>query len=128
LIAAPADQSTGIRWHNGSFSGINTETTIGSGKSNTTKIIQKQGGGNYAAKLCDDLTLNGYSDWFLPSKDELNILYQNGLEIGGFDYTGVYWSSSEYGNYSSWYQYFYSGYQINYYKSAAYRVRAVRAF
>ena len=128
LISAPEDQSTGIQWYNGSYivTGA-TGTAIGTGKSNTTAIVEAQGGGSYAAKLCDDLVLNGYSDWFLPSLDELNILYQNRNLIGGFT-TGVYWSSSEHNFSNAWYQTFTNGYQHYYNKSYTYRVRAVRAF
>lgn len=128
LIAAPDDQSTGIQWYNGSnvITGA-TYTTIGTGKSNTETIIQVQGLGVYAAKLCDDLVLNGYDDWYLPSKDELNILYQNRDLIGGFT-TNDYWSSSGNGSKNAWYQHFNSGNQLNNLKSNTYRVRAVRAF
>jgi len=128
LIAAPSDQSTGSQWYNGSYiiTGA-TGTAIGTGKSNTTRIIQAQGEGGYAAKLCDDLVLNGYSDWYLPSKDELNILYQNKNLIGGFT-TDYYWSSSENDTNDAWYQYFYIGNQNYLYKYCTYRVRAVRAF
>jgi len=129
LIAASVDQSAGIQWYNGSS--IMTGafgTALGTGKSNTTRIVQAQGEGGYAAKLCDDLVLNGYSDWFLPSKDELNILYQNRNAIGGFS-SGYYWSSSEGSSSYAWHQNFDDGIQnIIYLKSYAYRVRAVRAF
>jgi len=128
LIAAPTDQSPGIQWYNGSYFLVTTGTEIGSGKNNTDRIVQMQGDGAYAAKLCHDLVIGSYNDWFLPSKDELNMLYQNRLEIGGFNYSGPYWSSSEnYSNYA-WYQYFYLGSQNDYYKGSTYRVRAVRAF
>jgi hypothetical protein len=46
-----------------------------------------------AARKCDDLALNGYDDWFLPSKDELNQMYLQRSVIGGFH--KCYWSSSE---------------------------------
>ena len=136
LIAAPEDQSTGIQWYNGSYIDTGaTGTIIGAGKSNTTAIVQAQGLGVYAAKLCDDLVLNGYSDWFLPSKDELNMLYQNRDLIGGFNTSygsdSYYWSSSEINNNNAWYQSLFNGVQYNYYdytKNSAYRVRAVRAF
>ena len=128
LIAAPNDQSAGIQWCNGNNIVIGTSTVIGTGKSNTTKIVQKQGSGNYAAKLCDDLVLNGYSDWYLPSKDELNILYQNRNLIGGFNTSSYYWSSSELNGSYAWCQGFSNGSQTNYYKYNTYRVRAVRAF
>jgi len=86
LIAAPSDQSAGIQWYNGSYFLVTTGTEIGTGKNNTDRIVQMQGDGAYAAKLCHDLVIGSYNDWFLPSKDELNMLYQNRLEIGGFDY------------------------------------------
>jgi hypothetical protein len=97
---------TGIYWGNEMVTGA-TGTAIGTGKSNTAKIVQAQGPGEYAAKLCDDLVLNGYSDWFLPSKDELNIIYKN---IGGGHYNNdVYWSSSENNYKYAWMQDFESG-------------------
>jgi hypothetical protein len=80
-----------------------------------------------AARICGDLVLNGYSDWFLPSKDELNNLYLNRTAIGGFA-AAYYWSSSE--NYSlyAWVQYFTNGSQDYNNKDATNYVRAVRAF
>jgi hypothetical protein len=72
--------------------------------------------------------LGGYSDWYLPSKDELNQLYINKVAIGGFA-DGYYWSSTELNNYGAWRQLFYNGYQSNYFnKDASSYVRAVRAF
>jgi len=131
LIAAPSDQSADSQWSNGSDIYIDaTGTAIGTGKSNTTRIVQAQGEGGYAAKLCDDLVLNGYSDWYLPSKDELNILYQNRNLIGGFS-SDYYWSSSkyEYDNYHAWNENFNNGDQDYLrYTNTIYRVRAVRAF
>ena len=48
--------------------------------------------------------------WRLPTKDELNMLYENMEEIGGFA-SNNYWSSTEYDNYNAWLQNFYDGYQ-----------------
>ena len=128
LIAAANDQSTGAPWYNGSniVTGA-TGTAIGTGRSNTTRIVQAQGEGGYAAKLCDDLVLNGYSDWFLPSKEELNLLYQNKTVIGGFS-NNAYWSSSEWSDRNAWYQRFDTGYQNADRKADTRGVRAVRAF
>ena len=128
LIAATADQSTGIQWYNGSnvVTGA-TGTAIGTGQANTTAIVTTQGAGSYAAQLCNDLTEGGYNDWFLPSKDELNKLYINKVAIGGFaDHN--YWSSSEGFALYAWVQNFYSGNQGYNNKYFTIRVRAVRAF
>jgi len=72
-----------------------------------------------------DRPLNGYDDWFLPSKDELNLLYLQKGVVGGFAY---YWSSTEYGSYAAWYQYFGDGSQNGNSKFITLRVRADRAF
>jgi hypothetical protein len=129
LIAAPSDQSSSIPWYNGSFVTTGaTATALGTGNANTNTIVSVQGVGNYAAKLCYDLVLNGYSDWYLPSKDELNKLYLNRIAIGGFA-TAYYWSSSEVSNSNAWMQDFSNGSQTNgYWKSSVPYVRAVRAF
>lgn len=130
LEAAPSDQSTGIQWYNGTYVATGATGAIGTGQANTTAIVAAQGAGNYAAQLCNDLTEGGYSDWFLPSEDELNWMRENLYlkGIGGFT-DSYYWSSSENNANSAWLQYFYNGFQslsLKYYTN--YRVRAVRAF
>jgi len=131
LIAAPNDQSEGIVWATVKNVTGAIGTSIGTGQSNTTKIIQALGNGNYAAKLCDNLVLNGYSDWFLPSKDELNEMLKNCHIIGGFNTVNgyYYWSSSELDKDYAWYQgahYYNQDYgDKNFY---TFIVRAVRAF
>jgi len=132
LIAAPSDQSTGIKWWNGSYVTTGTmATAIGTGHANTDTIVSIQGIGTYAAKLCFDFFLNGYSDWYLPSRDELNKLYLNKTAIGGFA-NDLYWSSSEYTfsglAHYAWIQPFNNGNQIQSNKCQPYYVRAVRAF
>jgi len=96
IIASTSDQSTGIQWYNGSFvvTDATSEGDLGGGLANTNKIVTVQGSGYYAAKLCYDLTLNGYSDWVLPNMGELRVLYNNKSLIGGFS-TYNYWSSYE---------------------------------
>ena len=131
LEAAPSDQSTGIQWYNGSNILIGVAATaIGTGAANTAAIVGSQGAGSYAAELCADLTLGGYSDWFLPSKDELGQMYVN-LEdkgLGGFS-SAIYWSSSEIDAMQVWGQAFDNGGQCNPYKSEdGFWVRAARAF
>ena len=128
LIAAPTDQSTGIQWYNGSYNPTAANATVlGTGNDNTATIFANQGAGNYAAKLCSDLVLGGHSDWFLPSKDELNKLYLNKVAIGGFT-NNPYWSSSEVNDSKAWFQDFVYGDQYNLSKANTYLVRAIRAF
>ena len=79
---------------------------------------------------CDELILNGYSDWHLPTKEELNALHDNlvYLGVGGFEDNG-YWSSTEGKNYdTSWGQYLYSGTQQIFWRNQICFVRAVRSF
>lgn len=147
LISAPADQSTGVQWqilndggalgggffytHNTSFASCG-----GCGDGNTSMIVYNKGAGTYAAKICYDLSLGGYSDWYLPSKYELNLMYLNigqgnalGLgNVGGFA-SNYYWSSTEdLDKNNAWRQDFDNGPQINANKGTTLYVRAVRAF
>jgi hypothetical protein len=71
----------------------------------------------------------GYSDWRLPTKDELNLVYQNlrAKNIGNLGDT-LHWSSSEYNSSGAWGQDFSDGSQDYNYKTYSYSVRAVRAF
>jgi hypothetical protein len=105
---------------------------IGDGQANTTTIVNElgnNGGTDYAAKLADDLVHNGYSDWFLPSRDELDLMYENLHQqgLGGFAAV-AYWSSSELSSNSAWAQNFSTGNQGSGNKNFDYRVRAARAF
>ena len=148
LIAARADQSTGVQWFNGAFklTGTIGDGGVYAGAMNTALIIAQQTadapGGNFAAKVAANYSVqeNGtsactgaateicYGDWYLPSKVELNLLYQQKSVVGGFaNYS--YWSSSEYSSYGAWFQFFNDGYQNDDYKDDdLLLVRAVRAF
>lgn len=129
LVCAAEDQSTGIIWYNGNYVLTNaTATNVGAGAANTATIVAIQGAGEYAAKLCYELNLNEYSDWFLPSKDELNLMYDY-LTHGDYGYC-VYWSSSEGDLYTAWKLGVQTGgSDSNYYdKYGYYPVRAARAF
>jgi hypothetical protein len=95
---------------------------IGTGSQNTVDIVNAGCGG--AAQACANLVLNGYSDWFLPSRSELQQLYTNRTAIGGFQ-NNWYWSSSEFSSGFAWGFYFNPG---NLNKGDYLYVRAVRVF
>jgi hypothetical protein len=135
IIAAPTDQSIGTSWGcwGTTLAGADG-TALGTGAQNTLDILAGCGTAGIAARICDDLVLNGYSDWYLPSRDELYKLYLNKNAIGGFTTTNYayYWSSSEYNisysMYNSWAQDFDLALQYGDTKSNNRRVRAIRAF
>ena len=136
LVCPTTDQSAAIQWYNGSYTNTTAfASAVGAGDGNTSMIVYNQAAGAYAAKLCYDLNTGGFTDWYLPSKYELNLIYMNigqgnvlGLgNIGGCA-NDVYWSSTEYDSGSAWFQNFYYGFQNYVNKSATFYVRAVRAF
>ena len=127
LIAATADQSTGIQWYNGTNITTNAVRDGIGAKGNTEQIIAIQGSGNYAAKICASYNGGGYGDWYLPSKYELNLLYTQRAVVGGFG-NNYYWSSSEYSSLNAWMQDFNYSWQNYSSKYFNYYVRAVRAF
>jgi len=93
LIAAPSDHYDDAQWGcSGTIIG-GTSTAIGSGQANTTAIVNGCNTAGIAARICNDLVLNGYSDWFLPSNDELNQLCLQKCWVGGF-FSYYYWCSS----------------------------------
>ena len=102
-------------------------TAIGTGNQNTIDIMTGCDDEGIAARLCGDLVLGGFSDWYLPSKDELNQLYINRVAIGGFA-NSYYSSSTEYNNSNAWRQRFSDGFQNGALKLGGRDVRAVRAF
>jgi hypothetical protein len=103
-----------------------TSMAYGTGLGNTTAINAKCSAGT-AASIAASYSLNGFSDWHLPSKDELNLLYEQKTVVGGFsDY--YWWSSSEVGSSAAWVQEFDYGSQGGTNKNLTLPVRAVRAF
>jgi hypothetical protein len=129
LIAAPSDQGTSIEWSIFSIEIGGTLGTLGSGNSNTDKIVKNQGEKEriYAAKLCSDLSLGGYSDWYLPSKEELHKLYESKELIGAFT-NERYWSSTEETTNTAWREDMALGLKATNTRSSKYYVRAIRTF
>ncbi len=128
LISAITDQNAGAEWGCQGISIPGTSSFIGTGQANTSAIINGCGTAGIAARICYDLALNGYYDWFLPSKDELNQMYLQQSLIGVF-VSYYYWSSSEYNSANAWSQDFGSGSQnASFGKVGTFNVRAIRAF
>ena len=102
---------------------------IGDGSLNTTRIVRDCLESEIAARLCIDLVLNDKTDWFLPSKDELNLMYTN-LHLNGHGafLADTYWSSSEFLELFAIGQDFSDGEQITPDKSSSKHVRAFRTF
>ena len=153
LEAAPVEtEFTNIQWGALGKDIHGTGTSIGSGKRNTQIIVEqlkqfRESG--RAAQVCANMKLKGFSDWFLPSRDELNLMHRNlrqkglggftggtrlgdtsgGLNLSDVSFSaGEYWSSSQRSNDNAWYQRFSDGRRDTDAKNATYRVRAIRAF
>ena len=138
LIAATEDQNGGntIIWAVTAYQGTSvpgTSTAIGTGSANTDKIIAQHNfthvdRSTYAAGVARAYQGGNFTDWYLPSKDELEKLYLNKVAVKNFFSVGAYWSSSEDGASIAWGQYFSNGDQNRTSKNTVSRVRAVRAF
>jgi hypothetical protein len=127
FVVTSTDVSTGAAWGCSGVS-ISTASGIGTGDANTTAIMAGCATAGIAARLCGDLTSGGFSDWYLPSKDELDALYTNRVAIGGFDPGQYYWSSTQFSSTDGWLQNLTFGNQANDGKTSTYNVRAIRSF
>ncbi len=129
-VAAPTDQDTAALWgcYETFINGADGKV-IGTGNQNTIDIVADCTTAGIAADICINLDLNGYSDWFLPSKDELSEMYLK-LKVNGFgDFASeYYWSSSEGDDLAAWRSWFVNGSPNFGSKLGGWRVRAIRAF
>jgi uncharacterized protein len=103
LEAAPFDQSAGAKWgcFRRAIEGARG-TAVGTGQQNTRDMRSACSERGTAADLCATLTVNGVGDWFLPSRDELALMYRNlkATGVGDFPAGGAadnvsYWASSQ---------------------------------
>ena len=110
---------------------VSTKTGIGEGKDNTV-LLSSKGGSYAAANGASGYEHNGFDDWFLPSKDELNLMFTNLAKknICSFATQYYYWSSSESNGNQAWRQFFSVTYgtQIAESKSTGCYVRPCRSF
>jgi len=130
LECAPVSTETRKAWGVTYLVGGTSEDVL-EGADNTDLIVAADGSGDYAAQFCYGLSEGGFSDWFLPSLDELILMYENLYldgkgSLSGDDY---YWASSESAvkKYASILS-FIDGYENHIYKSRVFSVRAVRQF
>ena len=103
LIAASEDiilnsQRAAVEWGcvTTTIQGANG-SDIGTGAQNTSDILNGCAQRPIAASLAADYRGGGYSDWFLPSANEFEKIRDNRLDIGGFDDSLWYWSSTQIG-------------------------------
>lgn len=105
-------------------------TAIGTGEQNTADIVAQSGNlsASSAAVYASEYSVNGYSDWFLPSKNEVNEL-KNNFSVLGLN-SGYYWTSSESSGSLAWMVQVHSGdaFADETNKSASNQVRPVRSF
>ena len=167
LEVAPADASSSVAWATttmkcGSAASADCQTGflsdagtaldylgLGTGRAATAAIVARHNAGGvakteYAAGIADAYTTATASDWFLPSRDELNevckfarntdqvagadIVCAGGALRDGFSTAGYYWSSSEIDDYMAWDHLFEPNIQSASSKVKSFPVRPVRAF
>ena len=130
LVAATEDQGVGSSWGcPGSI--VSTTPSIGAGLSNSQQIVLNCADPVFAAKTCIDLSLNGYTDWYLPSYEELRKMRQNLLLNGlGNFFPSWYWSSHQFSGATAGSVNFNTNQTEvgNFPKEYTYRVRAIRMF
>ncbi|MDY0287626.1 MAG: DUF1566 domain-containing protein [Sphaerochaeta sp.] len=134
LEVAPGATERPLNWGMPGVLAGSASPSVGDGGANTAQIILTQKDltdRDYAAKYCDELVVNGYSDWYLPSKEELDLLYwplsvQTVDEFKGLGHG--YWSSTEYDETLAWGQGFHKGVQGRIEKTEQFLVRAIRSF
>jgi hypothetical protein len=132
-----------VATNEGGQSWSNVTTAVPSGQSswnglgNSNTIIAQAGHTNSAAKWCLDLVIGGQSDWYLPSTDEISLLWHNRFNvnktlstIGGANELlwAFYWSSNQHIGNTAWSFNFNIGSAFSADKSNVYLVRAIRAF
>jgi hypothetical protein len=119
-----------LQWNNGTANYSSTGyTSTTTGKLNSAGIAALVDAGSpyAAAQNCENLNLNGKTDWYLPALGELNVLASNNAVIRNFDTSGpYYWSSTEADQWGGWVKRFLDGSPGTNYKYYSFLVRCVR--
>ena len=114
------------------FGSSSTQFYVGSGNQNTLNILSECPDTESAAAICDSYNINGFDDWYLPSRDELFLIYTNVAQgsfnnyIGGFSIG--YWSSSAHSASEAHYFWFSQGTTTYGSRSAGWGIRPIRSF
>jgi hypothetical protein len=131
MIVSPSDLISQCEWGCSGNEIMGADSTkYGDGQQNTNEILMGCNQVNSAAKICDNYSVNSYSDWFLPSIDELQIIYDNRVVLNVGNSAGTspfYWSSTEY-NANNARGFSFSGVAAYSAKNNLYSVLAVRYF
>ena len=129
IISAPSNQAGGAEVSWGCYGTLISGAdgvAIGTGNQNTIDILSGCSTDGIAAKYSADLVLGGYSDWYLPSEQEMNKVYLSRNLIGGF--LNYFWISTEDGSNNAMLQYFGNGNQLSSPKNNTAFVRSIRSF
>jgi len=128
--APPAEAKIGDKMPDGTvFAGISPETNkpmyATPADAPLTMVFNK------ATEYAAQLDAHGHQDWHVPTKAELNVLFNNraaigGFDIGGSDPAGWYWSASPYDRSNAWCQRLSDGAQNYFTKGNRLSVRPVR--
>ena len=127
FVAAGLDQGTSTWGGSGTLTTA-TATALGTGAANTATILATIPDRPIAASVAAAYTGGGFTDWYLPSKDELNKLFINRFTIGNFNTGNLYWSSSDSTTTNAWGQFFSNGSQNAYTKTTGLLIRPIRSF
>lgn len=143
LIVSLADQSSGTAWEataaclSGSCVNVSHSESTWDGRANTDAIIAFLGTNPSAANFCAAYNGAGFNDWYLPSIQELSLLWKSLYDVnkklsstsGGVEILqNIYWSSTEVDAIGAWFFSYLTGTVAYYDKVTSYRVRAIRAF
>ena len=146
LVCAATDQSAAMRWYGGTTGVVQSKGNGAyAGETNTAIIISGtvaigDDGSTYAARICNEAQIsdgvNTYGDWYLPSKEELSLMFgeiviinATALENGGTAFLlNYYWSSTEVDATRAYVTYYNMGNSTSTAKSGGFPVRAIRAF
>jgi len=143
IIVATEDLATNPQWGCRGTEIGNTFREIGSGKGNTTAVAafhdnlpnyytnprqcHQSNDGSVAAKLAQEATIEGFSDWFIPTRGEALVLYENQAQLGGFS-PEDYWSSCESNRQNACAMSFVTGATFSANKNEHKKIRLIRYF